>query len=183
MRLHWHQRLVWWTVNVTGLDGDSVMNILFLTKFQLVNCKQTENLATFNAKMLKHMDMKKKKKTVGSKIYRHNNIMKSLPRTNHGNDGQCLYGRNYLTIKKVPNMMQLALAVQQETMEKLCMNLLSYEKDITNMAYNVASYLLTPWRTVLEKLTGFQLVKKFPIFYGTLRFITTLTSACHLSLP
>jgi hypothetical protein len=38
-------------------------------------------------------------------------------------------------------------------------------------------YLLTPWRRVLlEKLTGLQLVKKFPIFYGTQRFMTTLHS-------
>jgi len=30
------------------------------------------------------------------------------------------------------------------------------------------SYLLTPWtRVLLEKLTGLQLVKKFPAFYGT----------------
>ena len=44
-------------------------------------------------------------------------------------------------------------------------------------------HLLTPWsRVLLEKLTGFQLVKKSPAFYGTRRFITTLTSACHLSL-
>jgi hypothetical protein len=42
------------------------------------------------------------------------------------------------------------------------------------------TYLLTPWsRVLLEKLTGFQLVKKFPAFYGTRRFIT---SARHLSL-
>ena len=33
--------------------------------------------------------------------------------------------------------------------------------------------LLTPWcRVLLEKLTGLQLVKKFPAFYGTRRFIT-----------
>ena len=44
-------------------------------------------------------------------------------------------------------------------------------------------YLLTPWsRVVLEKLTGFQLVKKFPTFYGTRKFITAFTSAPHLSL-
>jgi len=44
-------------------------------------------------------------------------------------------------------------------------------------------YLLTPWsRVLLEKLTGLQLVKKFPTFYGTRRFITALTSARHLSL-
>jgi len=45
------------------------------------------------------------------------------------------------------------------------------------------TYLLTPWsRVLLEKLTVFQLVKKFPAFYGTLTFITAFTSARHLSL-
>ena len=45
------------------------------------------------------------------------------------------------------------------------------------------TYLLTPWcRVLLEKLTGFQLVKKFPAFHGTRRFITALTRARHLSL-
>jgi hypothetical protein len=34
----------------------------------------------------------------------------------------------------------------------------------------------------LEKLTGLQLVKKFPTFYGNQRFITAFTSARHLSL-
>ena len=39
-------------------------------------------------------------------------------------------------------------------------------------------YLLTPWsRVILEKLTGSQLVKKIPAFYGT-----AFTSACRLSL-
>ena len=46
-----------------------------------------------------------------------------------------------------------------------------------------SSYLLTPWcRVLLEKLTGLQLVKKFPTFHGTRRFITALTSVRHLSL-
>jgi hypothetical protein len=45
------------------------------------------------------------------------------------------------------------------------------------------NYLLTPWsRVLLEKLTGLQLLKKFPVFYGNRRFITALTSARHLSL-
>ena len=45
------------------------------------------------------------------------------------------------------------------------------------------TYLLTPWsRVLLEKLTAFQLSKEFPTFYGTRRFITAFTSACHLSL-
>jgi len=47
----------------------------------------------------------------------------------------------------------------------------------------VLVYLLIPWMRVLEKLTGFQLVKKFPTFYAIQMFITTLTSAatCLLS--
>ena len=35
---------------------------------------------------------------------------------------------------------------------------------------------------LLEKLTGFQLVKISPTIYGTRRFITTFTSTSHLSL-
>ena len=41
----------------------------------------------------------------------------------------------------------------------------------------------TPWsRVLLEKLTGSQLVKKFPAFHGIRRFITAFTTARHLSL-
>ena len=44
-------------------------------------------------------------------------------------------------------------------------------------------YILTPWcRVLLEKLTGLQLVKKFPAFHGTRRFITALTTVRHLVL-
>jgi hypothetical protein len=47
----------------------------------------------------------------------------------------------------------------------------------------VCPYLLTPKsRVLLEELTGFQLVKKLPAFYGTRRFITAFTSTRHLSL-
>ena len=49
--------------------------------------------------------------------------------------------------------------------------------------YHWLKYLLTPWcRVLLEQLTGLQLVKKFPSFHGTRRFITALTSVRHLSL-
>ena len=37
-------------------------------------------------------------------------------------------------------------------------------------------------RVLLEKLTGFQLFKKFPAFYGTRKFNTSCTSAHNLSL-
>ena len=41
----------------------------------------------------------------------------------------------------------------------------------------INTYLLTPWCRVL-----LELVKKFPAFHGTRRFITALTSVRHLSL-
>ena len=45
-------------------------------------------------------------------------------------------------------------------------------------------YLITPWsRVLLETLTGFQLVKKFPAFYGTRRFITAFTRAATYPYP
>jgi hypothetical protein len=38
------------------------------------------------------------------------------------------------------------------------------------------TYLVTPWsRVLLEKLTGLQLLKKFPVFYRTQRFFAALT--------
>jgi len=53
----------------------------------------------------------------------------------------------------------------------------------TGNFYEELTYLFTPWcRVLLEQLTGLQLVKKFPAFHGTRRFITALTSVHHLSL-
>ena len=54
---------------------------------------------------------------------------------------------------------------------------------LTRPLTKMISYLLTPWcRVLLETLTGLQLVKKFPAFHGTRRFIAALTSVRHLSL-
>jgi hypothetical protein len=48
---------------------------------------------------------------------------------------------------------------------------------------NALTYLLTPWsRVLLEKLTGFAASQEIPRIYRTRKFITILTSACHLSL-
>ena len=67
-----------------------------------------------------------------------------------------------------------------------------HEANIYCMIFHTQNFLLislpshhslAPWCTVLlEKLTGLQLVKKFPAFHGTQRFITALTSVHHLSL-
>jgi hypothetical protein len=58
-------------------------------------------------------------------------------------------------------------------------------KGLNNLRYLYIQLhtLLTPWcRVLLQKLTGLQLVKKFPAFYGTRRFITALISLRHPSL-
>ena len=49
--------------------------------------------------------------------------------------------------------------------------------------FKLLTYLLTQWSiALLGKLTGSQLVKKFPAFYGTRRFITAFTTTRYLSL-
>ena len=51
------------------------------------------------------------------------------------------------------------------------------------LTYFLTYLLITPWcRVLLEKLTGLQLVKKFPTFHGTRRFTTAVTSVRHMSL-
>ena len=61
-----------------------------------------------------------------------------------------------------------------------CLNLTYWFQSLDTFNHK---YLLTPWcRVLLEKLTGLQLVKKFPAFHGTRSFITALTSVRHLSL-
>ena len=53
----------------------------------------------------------------------------------------------------------------------------------TTATTTTTTYLLTlRYRVLLEKLIGLQLIKKFPAFHGTRRFITALTSVRHLSL-
>jgi hypothetical protein len=51
---------------------------------------------------------------------------------------------------------------------------------ITSIAptYLLIYLILNPSSRVLEKLTGPQLVKKFPAFYGTRRFITANFYCC-----
>jgi hypothetical protein len=71
-------------------------------------------------------------------------------------------------------------------MRSRCETALSFWKSVLSgmeIYTYLLTYLLTPWsKVLLEKLTGSQLVKKFPTFYGTRRFITAFTSARHLPL-
>ena len=91
----------------------------------------------------------------------------------------------------------LSPAYHRQTVHVVCFALTPVWKKITHTApaghgtvpppvvlpQNPSHKFVTPWsRVLLEKLTGFQPVKKFPAFYGNRRFITAFTSARHLSL-
>jgi len=91
-----------------------------------------------------------------------------------------------LTVKLISRLLKPANTTVYITF--MCFILTTWRRSIwiETCCHNKVLYinlLLTPCSTVLpEKLTGFQLVKKFPAFYGTRRFITAVTSARHLSL-
>jgi hypothetical protein len=60
---------------------------------------------------------------------------------------------------------------------------LTYSLQQNNSSITYLLNLLTPWsRVLLEKLTGLQLVKTVPAFYGNWIFITPFTSVRHQSL-
>ena len=66
---------------------------------------------------------------------------------------------------------------------RLLSTVVDYSRLLSIITNYLLTYLLTPWsRVLLEKLASLYLVKKFPAFYGTRRFLTALTSARHLSL-
>jgi len=55
------------------------------------------------------------------------------------------------------------------------------KSDISSIKAN--KHLAMYSRVLLEKLTGCQLVNKFPAFYENQRFITIFITACYLPLP
>jgi hypothetical protein len=58
-----------------------------------------------------------------------------------------------------------------------------FDKDSLQISLNCWDPKLTSWSwTLLEKPPNVQLLKNFPVFYGTRRFITALTRALHWSL-
>jgi len=80
------------------------------------------------------------------------------------------------------NIQDVFLNVSLEDPNNLCSNSQSLAL-CAFCNFVITAYLLIPWSGVLlEKLTGSQLVKKFPAFYGTRRFIIAFTIAPHLSL-
>ena len=95
-----------------------------------------------------------------------------------------VYSKRYAFLKgydqKIPKSCLRTSITQVPTSP--CFLSVPTENDTKNVP-RVLAYLLTPWcRVLLEKLTGLQLVKKFPAFHGTRRFITALTNVRQLSL-
>ena len=96
----------------------------------------------------------------------------------------------YFSSRKLPDIVSILHTIFTEIMQNpdiwviltyLLTYLLTYI--LTYLLTYILTYSLTPRCTVLlEQLTGLQLVKKFPAFRGTRRFITALTSVRHLSL-
>ena len=83
------------------------------------------------------------------------------------------------------NATTMLSVVHTYTSGGVCVHFTTSSEIVAFLLYHVSAAcysLLTPWCRVLEKLTGLQLVKKFPAFCGTRRFITALTSVRHLSL-
>jgi len=75
------------------------------------------------------------------------------------------------------------LKLEQETSEYEGMRHILF---IITVTYPAKNYLLsysTERRVLLEKLTSSQVLKKYPAFYGTRRFITAFISARHLPHP
>ena len=71
----------------------------------------------------------------------------------------------------------------QETAVLTEFSVVSFSPSKQTASFYILTYLLSPRSTVLlEKLTGFQLLKKFHAFYVTKRSITAFTIARHLSL-
>jgi hypothetical protein len=60
---------------------------------------------------------------------------------------------------------------------------LIYSHFLGSSTEGITLYILTRSRDFPEKLTGPQLVTKFPTFYGTRRFIAAFTSARHQCMP
>jgi len=79
---------------------------------------------------------------------------------------------------------ETSVTVNTTLRRNIVKDLLLHKSPCENLqSLHLLTYLRTPWcRFLLEKVTGLQLVKKFPAFHRTRRFITALTSVRQLSL-
>jgi len=83
------------------------------------------------------------------------------------------YLLTYLLIHSLAHSLTYSLT---HSLTHLLTHSLTYS--LTHLLSYLLTYLLTPWcRVLLEKLTGLLLVKEFPVFHGTRRFIAALTAS------
>ena len=75
---------------------------------------------------------------------------------------------------------QLSFSTETSTWRELIKSIKS--RFIKADKYSIYLYLLHGAESFLRSQLVLQLIKKFPAFYGTQKFITVLTSACNLSL-
>ena len=87
----------------------------------------------------------------------------------------CMLPRKYLTL----NLLIYSTYILTYLLTYLLSYIFTYLH--TYLFTYLHNYLLIR-RVVLEKLTGSWLAKKFPVFYGNQRFITTFTNVRHISL-
>jgi hypothetical protein len=110
---------------------------------------------------------------------------KFVPKISHSNEGMQVWAQ-FLAPKCFIVMLQPPCSPDIATCDfflfpKVETTLKGHHFESTEDTQKSITYLLTPRNTVLlEKLTGLQLVKKFPPFYGTRRFINAFTRARHL---
>ena len=93
-------------------------------------------------------------------------------------------GLIYFFFKNILFSLKISFEIQCR-MRTLIINILNAKLCFKQIkpSLHLNTYLLTPCcRVLLEKLTGLQLVKKFPAFHGTRWFITALKSVRQLSL-
>jgi hypothetical protein len=83
-----------------------------------------------------------------------------------------------MTVQMAPHIQLTQVHMKRDMLTSCTLKHWGKDKD-----YVILTYLHIPWRRVLlQKLTGLQLVKKFPAFYGTRRLIIALTRLRHPSL-
>jgi hypothetical protein len=119
-----------------------------------------------------------------SLIYKERNLQSLL--LSFRLDGLLLYiswAEFFLVCVVQINVLSAWVAVLLHSSQINCENSLYVGLQIHKQLYIYNANIATPWSRVLHvKLTVTQLIKKFPTFYGTRKFIAVFTWAHHWSL-
>ena len=102
----------------------------------------------------------------------------------------CIFSPHYIFLwpEDGPQWPKHVASLMKQIQRELCFDvptpvLICKKHNVDDASTDLVHHSITPrCRVLLEKLTGLQLVKKFPAFHGTRKFITSLTSIRQLSL-